>query len=115
MQNGIIYLHDLFENGHFLSVDRIFSRLETRRGKQTVLFDYAKLKKAIPKVWINSLSGIDNLSKHHNTCLAIPKLILGKALVPINDISSKRFYDLINFKRHFHKQMLPILAREDGN
>ena len=98
---GIIYLHDLFENGNFLSVHRILSRLETRRGKQTALFDYAKLRKAIPKVWINSLSGNDALPEHHNTCLAIPKLILGKALVPISEISSRRFYNLIIFKDTF--------------
>ena len=46
---GIIYLKDLFEERIFLSIKDLSVRLETKKtNKQNLLFDYTKLKKAIP-------------------------------------------------------------------
>ena len=46
-QSGTVYIKDIFLNGTFRNSEQI--RNELKYGKSKLLFDFAKLKKAIPK------------------------------------------------------------------
>ena len=66
--------------------------LKFSASKGRAIFDYAKLRKAIPKIWLTQLS---NDGEKHVLPLAIPKMYLGKSVRRLNDISSKYFYQLM--------------------
>ena len=98
---GTVYLKDLFEDGLFLSINKIFLRLETRKGKQNLVFDYTKLKNAIPKIWLKALTRENVKPIYQNLNLKIPHFIFGKVSVLISDMKSKRFYNLISCRQTF--------------
>ena len=85
---GIIYLKDLFEERHFLSIKDLLGRLETK--KQAIIFDYTKLKKAIPKIWFSDLTKEETEPVYYIHPLGIPYFKFG----------SKRFYNLISLNIH---------------
>ena len=99
---GIIYLKDLFEERHFLSIKDLSVRLETKKSKQNLVFDYTKLKKAIPKIWFSDLTKEETEPVYYIHPLGIPYFKFGRVSLPISDVSSKRFYNLISFKHTFN-------------
>ena len=55
--SGIVYLRDLLINGSFQPLENIMKRLLFKKSKCilfTAIFDYSRLQKAIPKIWISS-------------------------------------------------------------
>ena len=92
---GIVYVQDLFEEGHFVSVEKILARLKTKKSKQNMLFDYSKLKKAILKVWFQNYCTNTQPANELKDSFETPVFSFGEMSVAISDISSKRFYSLI--------------------
>ena len=96
-KSGIIYLKDIFKNGTFVSVNELFIRLKTRRSKQFLIFDYTKLQKSIPKIWINDKHRVPLVFKDHN--FSIPHFVFGKSVKPVSLLSSKQWYNMISFEQ----------------
>ena len=96
-KSGIIYLNDIFKDGTFVSVNELFIRLNTRRSKQFFIFDYTKLQKSIPKIWINDKHRVLFVFKDHN--LSIPHFVFGKSVKPVSLLSSKQWYNMISFEQ----------------
>ena len=73
-KNGIVFLGDVFKNGSFIPVKDIFSLLKAHWSKQNLIFDYARLRHAIPKAWLRHYNGDGTLptQRHDNVSLEIP-------------------------------------------
>ena len=72
------------------------------KSKQNLLFDYTNLKKAIPKIWFSDLTKEETKPGYYIHPLGIPYFKFGRVSLPISDVSSKRFYNLISFKHTFN-------------
>ena len=72
------------------------SEINFKRRKCTAIFDYVKLKKAIPLVWIDQISDevLNSYTRQENT-FDIPRLIVAKGVKCITELSSKTLYNLI--------------------
>ena len=94
--SGIVYLGDLVRANGFRSLEYIMSEINFKRRKCTAIFDYVKLKKAIPLVWIDQISDevLNSYTRKENT-FDIPRLIVAKGVKCITELSSKTFYKLI--------------------
>ena len=44
-----------------MSVKKLIENMHGKRGKATVMFDYARLRDAIPKVWVKHLKDDSSL------------------------------------------------------
>ena len=73
-----------------------------QKSKQNRLFDYTKLKKAIPKIWFSDLTKKETERVYYIYPLGIPYLKFGRVSLPISDVSNKRFYNLKSFKHTFN-------------
>ena len=96
-ESGIVYLKDIIENNCLMTMNRIACKLLPHKRKSNLMFDYVKLKKALPKTWINqSENNSTQIStESHNQELQIPSIFIRKREKAIFDLSSKDFYSLI--------------------
>ena len=102
---GIIHLKDLFiKERFFLSIKDLSVRIETNKSKQNLLFDYTKLKKAIPKIGFNVFTKEETEPVYYTHSLETPYFKLGRVTLLISDVSSKPFDNLISFKHKFNKR-----------
>lgn len=90
-QSGIVRLEDILTiNGKFKSLEEIISLLRSRKSKRCAIFDYLKLRQAIPRIW---LAHIPNDRNQEILQLTIPKLMIGKTVKELQDVTSKYFYN----------------------
>ena len=92
---GIVYLKDVFENNIFLSMENMSRKLASKKGVSNLMFDYVKLKRAIPPVWINQVNQNNEANSLENLRLQIPNLTFKGKDRHISDLSSKFFYTMI--------------------
>ena len=91
-QSGIIRLEDIMINGRFKTVEEIISVLQFRHSKRCAIFDYAKLRQAIPKIWSTQIL----IHREHDILpLTVPKMKVGKLDKNICDVTSKYFYNVL--------------------
>ena len=96
-ESGIFCLKDIMENNRLMTMTRISCKLKPHKRKSNLMFDYAKLKQALPKVWINQTINnntqiFPEMQSHE---LQIPTIFIRKKNKAIYDLSSKDFYSLI--------------------
>ena len=89
-ESGIIRLEDILLNGRFKKVEDIVSILKFRNSKRCAIFYYAKLRQAIPKIWLTQIS---NKSKEDPLPLHTPTIRAGKSVIALSKITSKYFYN----------------------
>ena len=84
---------DILVNGQFLSINEIYTRLSTRKGKQNLIFDYATLRHAIPRTWLHC-----NMRVANDSSLEIPYLYMGSKQQRkcLYDVTSRQFYRLLS-------------------
>ena len=89
--SGIVRLEDILTvNGSFKSPEEITYLLKFRNSKRRAIFDYFKLRQAIPKIWF------EQMSKERNqeiSQLTIPNIKIGTIVRGLQDITSKCFYN----------------------
>ena len=96
-KNGIVFLGDVFKNGSFIPVKDIFSLLKTHWSKQNLIFDYARLRHAIPKAWLRHYGdGTLPTQRHDNVSLEIPCIYTGTKMQSksIHDVTSNELLSL---------------------
>ena len=100
--SGIVYLGDLVRRGGFQSIENIRSKIRFEKSKSTVLFDYARLRTAIPLVWIKKIKydNIPCLTRDHRE-LSIPSICVANKLKNVDDLNSKSFYKLLPSRNLF--------------
>ena len=52
MTQVLRFFKDVVKNKCLLSVENISSKITSKKGKGNLVFDYVKLRKALPTVWI---------------------------------------------------------------
>ena len=96
--SGILYLGDLFMDGGFRSIEYIKSQLRSKRRKCNAVFDYARLRQAIPRVWVNRIKEENVQYTKQDNALEVPSLLVGNKVKHVTNMSSKGFYQLIPSK-----------------
>ena len=93
--SGLVFLGDLFTIDGFRSTEYIKSQVHSKR-KCNAMFDYARLKREIPPVWVNSLKEefMHDYTRQENEN-KVPYLLVANKVKHVTDISSNRFYKLI--------------------
>ena len=84
--SSIIFLRDLCIEGKFLSLTKLNEKLESSKAKAKALFDYSKLRSAIPRVWLSNLK---------DSVFDVPKLHFMKKEKDLRFCSTKLFYEII--------------------
>ena len=94
-ESGLVILGDLFTRDGFRSTEYIKSQVHSKQ-KCNAMFDYARLKRAIPPVWVNSLKEefMHDYTRQENEN-NVPYLLVANKVKHVTDISSNRFYKLI--------------------
>ena len=71
------------------------------KRKCNALFDYARLKPAIPPVWVNSLKEefMHDYTRQENEN-KVPYLLVANKVKHVTDMSSNRFYKLVPSRTH---------------
>ena len=90
---GILFLKDVVGKKCLISVQGISEKLKSVKGKSNLMFDYMKLKNALPTVWLNQVSEVNETSKGCQS-LQIPHLIIRNKKKSVSELSSKCFYRL---------------------
>ena len=90
-----MYLKDICNNGTFISTTKLKDSIEQKNAKAHALFDYSKLRNAIPKVWINNL--------HEGNVLSIPTINTGRKEKDLKCLSSKVFYHILTTNEIAHE------------
>ena len=93
--SGIVFLGDLLTRDGFRSAEYIISQVHSIR-KCNAMFDYARLKRALPPVWVNSLKEefMHGYTRQENEN-KVPYLFVANKVKHVTDVSSNRFYKLI--------------------
>ena len=78
----------------FRSIEYIKSQVRSKQRKCNAVFDYASLKRAIPRVWVNSVKEFMQCTRQENE-LKVPYLFVANKVIHVTDISSNRLYKLI--------------------
>lgn len=99
-KSGITYLTDIVGRNGFHSMENIRTKINIKRSKNIVMFDYTRLKKAIPTVWIRKLSD-GSVSNTSQQGFIVPKLLIGNTLKCISDLSSNVMYKLFPSRNIF--------------
>ena len=71
-----------------MPVKKLIENMHGKRAKATVIFDYARLRDAIPKVWVKHLKD--------DSSLIIPPVFVGQSEKPIQYLSCKNFYSILS-------------------
>ena len=87
-------MKDVISEGRFKTIENISLKLSSKKGKCNVIHDYAKLRKAIPKLWTSELENMDTNLPMRDSNLKITFLFIGDNQKHISDCSSKFFYSL---------------------
>ena len=82
------------KNKCLLSVENISSKITSKKGKGTLVFDYVKLRRALPTVWIQQVIE-RNENTLENPILQTPSLSVHNKKKSISDLNSKCYYKLI--------------------
>ena len=91
---GITFFKDVVKNKCLLSVENISSKITSKKGKGNLVFDYVKLRKALPTVWIQRvIERNENILE--NRILQTPSLSVHNKKKSISDLNSKCYYKLI--------------------
>ena len=97
-ENDIVFFNDIGKNlvDHktLKSVENVYSCFKTPKSKGNILFEYVKLKKAIPKMWINKKCNEEEIPIQNKTLL-LPTLTVNGKTKNISELNSKTFYRLI--------------------
>ena len=83
----IVFLKDICTEGKFVSLTKLKENFQSEKTKARALFDYSKLQRAIPKVWLNNLKDASTLD--------IPKIPLREKEKQLKLRSSKIFYHIL--------------------
>ena len=83
----IIFLKDICTEGKFVSLTKLKENFSSEKTKAKALFDYSKLQRAIPRVWMNNLKDTSTLD--------IPTIPLREKEKQLQFCSSKLFYDIL--------------------
>ena len=89
-QSGTVYIKDIFRNGTFRNSEQI--RNELKYGKSNVFFDFAKLKKAIPKKLLEK----ENNCQLERTDLQIPRIFNGDKIKRLHELTGKQYYNILS-------------------
>ena len=95
--SGIVYVKDIIENDCLMSMNSISSKIIPHRRKCHLIFDYMKLMKALPQIWIRKLEN-KSIKISQENCdqeIRIPSIFIRKRNCAIFDLSSKDFYNII--------------------
>ena len=71
-----------------MPVKKLIENMYGKKVKATVIFYYAKLRDAIPKVWLKHLK--------EDSILIIPPVFVGQKEKPIQYSSCKNFYSILS-------------------
>ena len=71
-----------------MPVKKLIEKMHGKRAKATVIFYYAKLRDAIPKVWLKQLK--------EDSILIISPVFVGQKEKPIQYLSCKNFYSILS-------------------
>ena len=93
--SGLVYLGDLFMGDGFRSTEHIKSQVRSKQRKCNAIFDYARLKQAIPRVWINSVKEKCMQYTRPENELKVPYLFVANKVIHVTNMSSNRLYKLI--------------------
>ena len=96
--SGIIFFRDFVKEDGYISVENIFKKIALYKSKGTVIFDYAKLKSAIPTVWFNQVRRENVVHNRDRYNLSVPSFVVTEKERHISDLSSNIFYRLIPSK-----------------
>ena len=82
--SGIIYLKNVCFDNRFITTSTLIENVRNKKSKVIVMFEYFKLQKAIPKVWMSNVK--------EPICLEIPTVLIGGKERLIQKVPSKLFY-----------------------
>ena len=71
-----------------MPVKKLIENMHGKRANATVIVDYARLRDAIPKVWVKHLKD--------DSSLIIPPVFVGQSEKPIQYLSCKNFYSILS-------------------
>ena len=83
----IIYLKNVCSDNTFITTSTLLENVRNKKSNVIVMFEYFRLQKAIPRVWMNNLK--------EPICLETPKVLIGENESLIQKVSSKSFYILL--------------------
>ena len=95
-KSGIIFLHDIFKNNGFIDVALLQQMLKNRFAKANVIFDYSKLRNAVPKFMLGTVG--KNVVKDNAETLNIPLIFFNNKLCTIGSLKTKQFHCLLENK-----------------
>ena len=98
--SDIIYSGDVFTQDGFRTIEYIKSQVRSKLRKCNAVFDYAKIKQAIPLVWANSVKEEFVQYTRKDNELKVPHLLIGKKVKHVTDMDSKQFYGIIPSKNN---------------
>ena len=75
--NTVVFLGDIFKTFSFIPVKNICPLLKTHCSKHNWIFDYARLRHAIPKAWLRYFGDSTLPTQRHDVSLKIPYICTG--------------------------------------
>ena len=91
--SGLVYLGDLFMGDGFRSIENIKSQVRSKQRKCNAVFDYARLKRAIPRVWVNIVKEEFMQCTRQENELKVP--FVPNKVIHVTYMSSNCLYKLI--------------------
>ena len=85
-----------------MPVKKLIENMHGKRAKATVIFYYARLRDAIPKVWVKHLK--------EDSSLIIPPVFVGQKEKPIQYLLCKNLYSILSQEGNLLVEGLPYWA-----